>query len=93
MTIIDCLLVITSLIIIIICIIALFKNNNTLKQRQKIGRAICDYHMATEVDNWQVDYTDVEDYDKTLFRIWDWGYTNILPKEKFEIIKPFIIEV
>jgi hypothetical protein len=37
-----------------------------------------------------VDYNDEESYEKTLFRLWDWGYTRILPKDKFEIIKPYI---
>ena len=37
-----------------------------------------------------VDYDDKEDYDKTFWRLWDWGHTRILPKDKFEIIKPYI---
>lgn len=26
----------------------------------------------------------------TFYRWWDWGYTRILPKDKFEIIKPYL---
>lgn len=37
-----------------------------------------------------VDYDDMENYVVTLWRLWDWGYTRILPKDKFEIIKPYI---
>lgn len=40
----------------------------------------------------EVDYKDKESFEKTLFRLWDWGYKRILPKEKFEIIEPFIEE-
>ena len=38
----------------------------------------------------QIEYSDMEDVGKTLFRFWDWGYTRILPKYKFEMIKPYI---
>lgn len=38
----------------------------------------------------EVDYDDEESYDDTFKRWWDWGYTRILPPEKFEIIKPYI---
>ncbi len=34
----------------------------------------------------------MEGYDKTLWRWWDWGYKNILPKEDYELIKPYIQE-
>ena len=37
-----------------------------------------------------VDFEDLEEYNKTLLRLWGWGYTRILPPEKFEIIKPYI---
>lgn len=37
-----------------------------------------------------VDYSDMESFDKTLFRIRDWGYENILPEDKLNIIRPFI---
>lgn len=34
----------------------------------------------------------MEDYEDTLFRLWDFGCKNILPKEAYEIIKPYIKE-
>ena len=37
-----------------------------------------------------VDYDDMEEFDKTEKRVFDWGCKNILPKEKFELIKPFL---
>ena len=72
----------------------IMKNSNTFKTRIIIVNAIyaytiwCDIHKITPA----VDYADMEDYDATDNRITDWGYTNILPKEKFELIAPFIRE-
>lgn len=31
-------------------------------------------------------------FDKTLWRLWDWGYEHILPSEDLEKIRPFIKE-
>jgi hypothetical protein len=39
---------------------------------------------------YEVGYDDMRDYDSTVMRIFDWGYKNILPEDKFEIIKPYI---
>lgn len=70
------------------------KNENTYRQHVRIENAIGDYQMQCAVNKipFQVDYIDMELYDATLFRVWDWGYANILPKGKFELIKPFIKE-
>ena len=86
---------------LLVCVVGLVfcdcfmrKNLNTCKQQQKILFAISEYRCKCIRYGFEpnVDYDDMEDYDSTLFRFWDWGYTNILPKEKFEIIKPFIKE-
>jgi len=37
-----------------------------------------------------VDWSDMEDLEKTCYRLTDWGYKRILPKEKYELIEPFI---
>ena len=87
------------LIIAIVYLLALiafkifdYKNENTYENITKIDHAIYDYKIDCILNEKQnlVDYKDMEDYDKTFWRFWDWGYTNILPKEKFEIIKPYI---
>lgn len=62
---------------------------------RKIGKAIYDYKIACIKEcNWDdlhsVKYKDMKDYMKTFWSFWDWGYTRILPKDKFEIIKPYI---
>lgn len=77
---------------------AILKNNATLKARKIIIKAIYKYqtdrleneHLCGTPVIDEVDYCDMESYEKTLNRFYDWGYTRILPKDKFEIIKPFI---
>ena len=83
---------ILSTFIIVICIILLFKNENTYKNHTLIDDAI--YLYQTECVKmrkiYEVTYDDMEDYRKTCYRLNDWGYENILPRDKFEIIKPYI---
>ena len=71
------------------------KNETTFRARTRITDAIFKYHMHCIVSNNYegarlVAFEDMESYDATMYRIWDWGYTRILPPEKFELIKPFI---
>lgn len=79
---------------IVVCFYLLAKNENTCRMRIVIIDAIRDY----KVDMYEkglpilVDYTDKEPYYSTLFRLWDWGYTRILPPEKFKIIEPYIVK-
>lgn len=85
-------LVYAGLLLVVISI----KNAVTYINRRKIDRAIFYHHLHILLfvkpgnTEWDVDYSDVEPYTKTLWRLWDWGYTRILPKEKFEIVKPFM---
>lgn len=77
----------------LVCVLTfLIKNCFTLKNALIIVYAIGDYRLdCIENDiNMEVDFEDMEDYNDTLLRLWDWGYTRILPKDKFEIIKPYI---
>lgn len=84
-------------LVLIVGVFFLIKNNNTYKQHIKIDHAIYAYHVyciynkpigyKSELD---VNYTDEESYDKTFFKLFDWGYKNILPKDKYEIIKDYI---
>lgn len=70
------------------------KNQVTFMQHVRITNAIYNYHMDLinhrHFGEYEVHYEDEEDYDKTMWRLWDWGCTRILPKEKFEIIKPYL---
>ena len=81
---------------LIFCVIAIAKNINTFNCHDKIGKAIKKYKIVCiQNHDWEalhfVEYKDMEYYMKTLCRLWDWGYTRILPKDKFEIIKPYIV--
>lgn len=77
---------------LVLVVFFLIKNFNTYKNQVIIVEAI--YKCAIDcISNHKepfVDYSEMEDYDSTLFRFWDWGYTRILPKEKYEIIKPYV---
>ena len=84
--------IILAALVLIWAAVALAKNDNTYRQRNVIISAIHRYQLDC-IDKhvlWKVDYIDMESYDDTDIRLFDWGYTNILPEEKFEIIKPFI---
>lgn len=80
-----------------VLLIMAIKNYITYINHKVIMDAIYNYYidcLAKERHNYRDDvaYVDMEPYDKTLFRLYDWGYTRILPKEKYEIIKPYIEE-
>lgn len=81
--------------VIIFCAIAIVKSINASNCHDAISEAIYKYKTACIEDrDWDalhlVEYRDMEDCNKTFWRFWDWGYTRILPKDKFEIIKPYI---
>lgn len=87
-------LVICGLALISVIVLS-FKNTNTAKNHIKILNAIMDYQNDCVQKNMfkearDVSFEDKEDYNNTFWRLWDWGYTRILPKDKFEIIKPYI---
>ena len=81
-------------VMLAMCFIVMAKNIVTYERRVLIYDAIFRYHIncIRNKENICVDYDDTEDYDKTLWRLHDWGYKNILPPEKFAIIKPFILK-
>lgn len=71
----------------------IIKTDVTYRNQMLILNAIRAYMtdaMACEEFEWSVCVLDMESFDKTLWRLWDWGYKNILPKEKFEIVERYI---
>ena len=87
------LLLIVTVLMLAFFILMLVKNDNALKNRGIIIEAIYEYNTIMIASNKRRDkikYADMESYDDTLYRWWDWGYENILPPDKFEIIKPYI---
>lgn len=77
-----------------LCLVMIVRNEVTYHNRELISNAIFKYHCDCFEKHRPilVTYLDRENYNATLFRIWDFGYTRILPKEKFEIIREFIEE-
>ena len=71
----------------------LFKMCVAYEQRAVIYEAIYAYtrDMTKRNEfNYEVKYYDMESFHDTVFRLFDFGCTNILPKEKYEIIEPYI---
>lgn len=89
---IDIVIGILMAVILIMAVIFGVKNWVTLMNHDKINNAIHLYVMQCLYKTKEplVSYEDMESYESTLFRLWDWGYKRILPPEKYEIIKPFI---
>ena len=78
-------------------ILALFllmiKNHITSRNLHIILYAICAYNDDVKhrrVSSVQIPFDSMASYYKVLFRLWDWGYKHILPKDKYELIKTYI---
>lgn len=80
------------ILLISLCVVALAKNVVTYYWYKKIFDAIYEYRKMCIYNSEQpkVNYTDVESYASTFCRVWDWWYRSILPKDKLDIIKPFM---
>lgn len=85
---------------VLFCVLLLAKNVNTLRQHELISTAVRDYHLDLiargvhdTLTNFPVGYSDMESYDRTLWRLWDWGYKRILPRDKYMYIKPYIDKI
>jgi hypothetical protein len=77
--------------IIFICIFLVVKNIRTYDVRSKVATAICQYRIDNDVSvSYWINTDRMEDYNKTLFRFWDWGYKRIVPKEIYNRIKDYI---
>lgn len=72
------------------------KGENTSHNRLIIIHAIAEYYsryVYIDSDQNIADselYDAMEPYERTLWRLNDWSYKNILPPDKYELIKPFI---
>lgn len=77
--------------IMFICIFLVVKNIRTYFVRSKVAMAICQYRIDNVVSvSYWINTDRMEDYNKTLFRFWDWGYKRIVPKEIYNRIKDYI---
>lgn len=71
--------------------LAFEKMDNAFNNHNKILKAIETYAIATDNCDMALGMLEMmEDYHKTVWRFWDWGCKNILPKGYFEILKPYI---
>ena len=80
------------LFLTLFAILAKIKVEVTYKNYCKIIQAIRAYHINCVITHRKpvVSSKDMMDYEQYAKRIFDWGCKNILPKDKFEIIKPFM---
>lgn len=82
------------LLVIVSCFIILLKNENAFKNQIIITDAIHNYlqdHInESSVEEIVYMYSSIENYDKTLLRLYDWGYEHIVPADIFEKIEPYI---
>lgn len=81
--------------VIFISVYLIAKCENAFKNREIIRNAISRFELDMLVkENYdtlkKINYGTMEELNDTVNRIWDWGYTRILPKEQFELIKPYI---
>lgn len=80
------------LVVLTVLIYWVAHDSRAQKMHNVIMYAIANYHTACIQygATFNVDFSDMEHYDKTCRRWWDWGYKRILPKEKFELVKEYI---
>jgi len=84
-----------NVFILIAMVILYFKNNNTYKNHIILLNAIAEHNRAAILED-QCDkcisYECIESYNKTLFNLFDWGYKNLVPRDVYKRIEPFIDE-
>ncbi len=84
--------VVFIIIMLILFFVFFYKNIITYNNRDIIIDAIYEYKidMKSQGKENEVDYDDMKSYDRTLWNLFNWGYKNILPPNKYEIIKKYI---
>ena len=84
-----------NVFILIAMVILYFKNKNTYKNHMILLNAIAKHNCAAMLDDQcdkRIDYGCIESYNKTLFNLFDWGYKNLVPRDVYKRIEPFIDE-
>lgn len=82
-----------SVFILIAMIILLLKNNNTYKNHIILLNAIAEHNRVAILEDQcdkRISYECIESYYKTLFNLFDWGYKNLVPRDVYKRIEPFI---
>lgn len=80
-------------IIYVICLVVLLKNLITYKNLTIILDAIHCYNInMIDLGNLDriISYDVIKSYIEVLLNPFDWGYKNLVPKDVFALIEPFI---
>ncbi len=84
-------LVIVLFLALIYLICMLIKVENASKNQEKILNAIDAYAQTTgDYETALMALFVMEDFEETIYRLWDWGYKNILPNAYYELIESYI---
>lgn len=83
------------LVFIVGVVVLAIKVQVTEYMQLKIAHAIYLYGLdcldkGMRLNQLEATYADMESFDETLWRWWDWGCSRILPPKKYKIIKPYI---
>lgn len=82
------------ILFLMVCTGFLFIRNEVAYQnRVKILNAICDYNLnqiSSETYGSLISYDEMEPYESTMWRIWDFGCIRIVPPETFKMIQPYL---
>ena len=84
-----------NIFILIAMVILHFKNNNTYKNHMILLNAIAKHNYAAMLEDRCdkcISYGCIESYYTTLFNLFDWGYKNLVPRDVYKRIEPFIDE-
>ena len=78
------------------CIFMVKKINNTYENQCVVLDAVYEflrdeYRTSGKIRYDLVNYDDIEDLYRTIWRLTDWSYENILPPEKLKLIEPYIL--
>lgn len=82
-----------NVFILIVMVILHLKNNNTYKNHIILLNAIAEHNCAVILEDQcdkRISYECIESYYKTLFNLFDWGYKNLVPRDVYKRIEPFI---
>lgn len=80
-----------SITVIIYGTFYLLRCDIAYKNQRKIINAINGYwHDSYNCEECIRLLDNMESFESTIFRVWDFGCKNILPKEDYEIIKSYI---
>ena len=84
-----------AVVLLFLSVFLLFKNSNTCANREIIIHAIFLYGkdmLNQGCYQFPNLYLQMESYDATLWRLYDWGYTRILPPHYYRMIQPYITD-